>query len=125
MILPAVQETRLIPGLGRSAGEGVDYPPQYSGLENSTDYTVHGVTKRWTCLFTTFLALSILLFLSGSDGKESACCAGDLGSIPGPERSPRDNGSPFKYSCLESPMDGGAWWGTIHGIAKSQPRLSD
>ena len=37
-----------IPGSGRSTGEGIDYPLQYSGLENSTDCTVHGVTKSWT-----------------------------------------------------------------------------
>ena len=49
-------------------------------------------------------------FLGGSAGKESACNAGDLGSIPGLERSPGEvNGSPLRYSCLENPMDGGAW----------------
>ena len=39
-----------IPGLGRSPGEGTGYPLQYSGLEKSMDYTVHGVAKSWTCL---------------------------------------------------------------------------
>ena len=49
-------------------------------------------------------------FPRGSDGKASAYNAGDLGSIPGSERSPREgNGDPLKYSCLENPMDGGAW----------------
>ena len=48
---------------------------------------------------------------SGSDGKESVCNAGDLGSIPGSERSPGEgNGSPLQDSCLENPMDRGAWW---------------
>ena len=47
---------------------------------------------------------------SGSDGKESAYSAGDLGSIPGSGRSPVEgNGTPLQYSCLENPMDGGAW----------------
>ena len=47
----------------------------------------------------------------GSDGKESACDAGDPGSIPGSGRSPREqNGSPLQYSCLESSMYRGAWW---------------
>ena len=47
---------------------------------------------------------------SGSDGKASVCNAGDTGSIPGLGRSPGDgNGSPLQYSCLENPMDGGAW----------------
>ena len=35
------------------------------------------------------------------------------------------NGTPLQHSCLENPMDGGAWWATVHGVAKSQPRLSD
>ena len=58
--------------------------------------------------------------------KTSVCNAGDLGSIPGLGRSPGEgNGSPLQYSCLENPMDGGAWWATVHGVAKSQTRLSD
>ena len=65
-------------------------------------------------------------FLGGSDGEESACNAGDLGSIPRSERSPGEgNGNPLQYSCLENPMDGGAWWGTVHGAAKSQTRRDD
>ena len=48
----------------------------------------------------------------------------DMGSIPGLERSPEEgNGNPFQYSCLENPMDTGAWWATVHGVAKSQTRL--
>ena len=55
-------------------------------------------------------------FPGGSDGKESACNAGDLGSIPGLGTSPGEgNGNPLQYSCLENPMDGGAWWATVHG----------
>ena len=53
-------------------------------------------------------------FPGGSDGKESACNAGDLGSIPGSGRSPRKgNGNPLQYSCLENPMDRGAWWAIL------------
>ena len=53
--------------------------------------------------------------------KESACNVGDLGSIPGSGRSPGEgNGNPLQYSCLENSMDGGAWWATVHGVAKSQ-----
>ena len=60
------------------------------------------------------------------DGKESACNAGDLGLIPGSGRSPGEgNGYPLQCSCLENPMDRGAWWATVHGVAKSQTRLSD
>ena len=65
-------------------------------------------------------------FPGGSEGKESACNPGDLGSIPGSGRSPGEgNGNPLQYSCLENPMDGGAWWATIHGVAKSWTQLSN
>ena len=67
-----------------------------------------------------------LLFPGGSEGTESACNVGDLGSIPGLGRSPGEgNGNPLQYSCLEKPMDGGAWWATVNGVAKSRTRLSD
>ena len=56
----------------------------------------------------------------------SACNAGDLGSILGLGRSPGEgNGTPLQYSCLENPMGGEAWWATVHGVAKSQTRLSN
>ena len=59
-------------------------------------------------------------FSGGSDGKESAYNAGDLGSIPGSGRSPREgNGNPLQNSCLENPMDRGAWQAVFHGSAKS------
>ena len=58
-------------------------------------------------------------FLAGSDSKESACNAGDVGSIPGSGRSPGEgNGKPIQYSCLENFMDGGAWRATVHRVAK-------
>ena len=60
-------------------------------------------------------------FPGGSDGKASAYNEGDPGSIPGSERTPGEgNGNPLQYSCLENPMDGGAWSATVHGITKSQ-----
>ena len=68
-------------------------------------------------------------FADGSDGKESACnarAAGDVGSIHGLGRSPGGgNGNPLQYSCLENPMDRGAWWAAVHGVAKSRTRLSN
>ena len=65
-------------------------------------------------------------FLDDSDGKESACNAGDLGLIPGLGRSPTEgNGYPPQYSCLENFTDRGAWRATVHGVAKSQTQLSD
>ena len=55
------------------------------------------------------------------DSKESACNGGDSGSIPGLRISPGErNGYPLQYSCLENPMDKGAWWATAHGVTKSQ-----
>ena len=60
-------------------------------------------------------------FPAGSDGKESACNAGDLGSIPGLGRSSGEgNGNPLQYSCLENSTDRGACWATVHGVTKSQ-----
>ena len=61
------------------------------------------------------------LGFSGSSAvKASASSAGDPGLIPGLGRSPGEgNGTPLQYSCLENPMDGGAWWATVHGVAES------
>ena len=65
-------------------------------------------------------------FPGGSEVKVSARNAGDLGSIPGLGRSPGEgNGNPLQYPCLENPMDGGAWWATVHGVAESRTQLSD
>ena len=57
----------------------------------------------------------------GSDRKESACKAEDLGLIPGLGRSPGEgNGYPLQYSCLENSMDRGIWQATLHGVAMSR-----
>ena len=65
-------------------------------------------------------------FPGGSDGKVSDSNAGAPGSIPGSGISPAGrNGNPLQYSCLENSMDRGAWWATVHGVAKSRTRLSD
>ena len=65
-------------------------------------------------------------FPGGSDGKECTCGAGDMCSILRLGRSPgEENGYPLQYSCLENSMDRGAWWATVHGVAKSQTQLSD
>ena len=54
-------------------------------------------------------------FPGGAEVKASACNVGDLGLISGSGRSPGEgNGNPLQYSCLENPMDGGAWWATVH-----------
>ena len=57
-----------------------------------------------------------------SESKESACNAGDPGFLPGPGKG---NGNTLQYSCLENPIDGGAWRATAQGVAKRQTRLSD
>ena len=65
-------------------------------------------------------------FPSSSEVKVSACDVGDPGLIPGLGRSPGEgNGNPLQYSCLENPMDRGAWWAIVHGVPKSRTRLSD
>ena len=58
-------------------------------------------------------------FPGGSDGKASACNAGDLGLTPGLGRSPGEgNGNPLQYSCLENPTDGGAWQAIVHKVTR-------
>ena len=72
-------------------------------------------------------------FPGGSDGRvclpqmvEPDGRVGDLGSVPGSGRSPEEgNGNPLQFSCLGNSMDKGAWWATVHGVAKRQTRLSD
>ena len=70
------------------------------------------------------MSLTSLAFAScqgGSVSKESAGNAGDLGSIPGSGRSPGEgNGNSLQYSCLENPMDRGAWWATVHGVTRDR-----
>ena len=70
--------------------------------------------------------LAKMCFPGGSECMESACSAGDPCSIPGLGRSPGEgNGYPLQYSCLGNPMDRGAWWATVHGVAKSCTWLND
>ena len=74
---------------------------------------IHGVSNGRISLFLGF-------FPGGSDHKECACNVGDLGLISGSGRSPGEgNGNPLQYSCLENPMDGGAWQATVHEVAES------
>ena len=76
--------------------------------------------------FMVLVNINTWTFFGGSDGKESACNAGDLGLIPGLGRSPGEvNGNSLQYPCLGNSMDRGTWQATVHGIAKSQARLSN
>ena len=82
------------------------------------------LTLKEIPLFVPYGIGLILGSPGGSDSKESACNAGDPGSIPGLRRSAGEwNGYPLQYSCLENYMDRGAWLATVHGVPKS--RLSD
>ena len=94
-------------------------PPWFSNLTKKTvkiyPLKIHALPA---IIYTSFVC-----FPSDSEVKASACNAGDLGSIPGLGRSPGEgNGNPLQYSCLENPMDRGAWWATVHGVAKSRTR---
>ena len=105
-------------------------PLQCSCLENPRDEGAwwavnYGVTRSWTRLKRLSSSSSSSIYVSfpaGSDSKESACSAGNLGSIPGLGRSPGEgNGNPLQYSCLENPIDidRGAWQAIVHGVAKN------
>ena len=73
-----------------------------------------------------WLTWVIWCFLGGSEGKASACNAGDLGLISGSGRCLGEgNGNPLQYSCLENSIDGGAWWATVHWVSKNWTRLND
>ena len=73
-----------------------------------------------TVLATKYAPFNCLaVFPCSSVGKETACKAGDSGLIPELGRSPGEgNGNPLQYSCLENPMDRGAWWAIVYGITR-------
>ena len=73
------------------------------------------------CIHTATCAQNTCMgFPGGADGEESACRSGDPGLVPGSGRSPGEgNGNPLQCSCLENPMDRGAWRATVHGVSKS------
>ena len=82
--------------------------------------------ELWTEVRDIVQETGIKTIPCGSDGKASACNAGDLGSIPGSGRFPGEgNGNPLQFSCLENSMDRGAWQAAGHGVAKSRTRLSN
>ena len=72
------------------------------------------------CASRVFIVLLIMDLPGGSDGKESAWNARDLGLILGLERSSGEgNDSPLQYACLDNPMERETWWVTVHGVTKS------
>ena len=126
----------MFPGLGRSTGEEIGYPLQYSWaslvaqlLKNPpamqgprfTSWVRKIHWRRDRLLTPVFLGFS-----GDSHSKEFPCNAGDLGSIPGMGRSLREeNGYPLQYSGLENFMERGAGQAAVHGVAKSRTRMSD
>ena len=142
-----------IPGLGRPPGGGHGDPLQYSCLENSMNRgawwsAVHGVATSQTRLsdftFTFhFHALEKEMATHSSVLAWRIPGTGEPGGLPsmGSHRVRHDltwlrssssmhlygegNGNPLQYSCLENLMDGGAWWAAVHGVRRSQTRLSD
>ena len=87
---------------------------------------MYGVAESRTQLKRLSSSSSLTMgFPDGSDVKASACSAGDLESIPGLGRSPGGgHGNPLQCSRLENPMDRGAWWAAVYGVAQSQTRLT-
>ena len=114
-------ETQLCP-FGHAPLSVVSFP-----VSDCSTPTVPGAAQRGLqTQFFSFLSADSYFLLFGSEVKASACNAGDLGSIPGLGRFPGEgNGNPLQYPCLENPVDGGAWWVTVHGVAKSRTRLSN
>ena len=105
----------LTPGLKRSPGVGNGNPPQYSCLENSMDsgpwWTISSeLAKSWLDTVKLMYPLSMH---SRSHFPWKKTLSGE------------GNGTPLQYSCLENPMDGGAWWAAVHEVAKSRTWLSD
>ena len=114
---------------------------KYSQSRNGNPYMIHNpsiiclllisqhplLASLHTATTPAFLSSTTILGLSWySDGKESACNAGDPGLIPGSGRFPGEgNGKQLHYSYLENSMDRGAWWAAVRGAARSRTRLSD
>ena len=92
------------------------------GLDESQfSHLMKAGNNNLTYMFVRIKMQSCMPHPGGSDSKESACNVGNLASIPGSGRFPEEgNGSPLQYSCLENPMDRGAWPATVHGVTKSR-----
>ena len=100
----------------------VEYGLYYVEVCSLYNHFLESFYHKWVLNFvrTFFCTYWSLGFPGGSDGKKSACNAGDPSLIPGSGRSPREgNGNPLQYSGLGNPMDRGTWWwATVHGVTK-------
>ena len=145
----SLEKTLMLGGIGGRRRRGRQRMRWLNGITNSMDMSlselwelvmdreawraaIHGVEKSWTRLSDwTKLNWSVHYggFPGDASGKEPACqCRRlrDVGSIFVLGRSPGEkHGNPLQYSCLENPMDRGAWWAMVHGVAKSQTWLGD
>ena len=121
----------LIPGSGNSGGEGIGSPFQYSWASLVAQLVKNPPAVQETLVWflgqefpwrrDRLLTPVFLGFLGGSVGKEFACSAGDLGSVPGLGRSPGEGYCyPLQYSGLENSMDY-----IVHGVTKNRTRLSN
>ena len=91
---------------------------------NSEDQENLHYIYLYLSIYNLFIYNLLFIFPGGSDGKESACNAGDLGLIPGLERSPGEgNGNLLQYSCLKNPTDREAWQAIIQRVTRSWTRL--
>ena len=96
-----------------------------SSFSPKLSWTIHCYDSKHTSV-PCLIALDSLVALAVKNLPASAGDVGDLGSIPGSGRSPAGgHGNPLQYSCLENPMEGEAWWATVHGVAKSCTQLRD
>ena len=123
------RDTRRSPGedIGRDCIDAVECCQQPLGGRHGT-YSPSELPEEaslpkprfWTSGLQNWKTTNFWGFPGSSDGKESACNAGEPGSVPGWGRSPGEgNGYPLQYCCLENPMDKGAWWASDPGVTKS------
>ena len=128
--LAVVQEQQFVPAPGFDPWLGkIPWRREWLPTPVFLPGNFHGFYSPWgrqESDTTEQLSLTHSCFPGDASGKEPATPGDirDLGLIPGSGRLPGEgNGNPLQYSCLENPVDRGAWWATVHGVAKSQTRL--
>ena len=126
---PRRQERRISASTKQSIDQGMEasYSAMYWGRSTHICYICDAtVLSAHTLPFVHLYMRIFHLHPGGSDGKESACNVGELGSIPWSGRSLGErNGCPLQYFCLENSMDKGARWATVHRVSKSWAQLRD
>ena len=135
LIMHRARAQKQSPVLVAGAPSPLLYPPLSRKQQHSQDLhltMVHGTggdfkAKRHNGIVEDSLPKPRWCFPGGTSGKEPPANSGDVrdtGSVPGSGRCPGEgNGYSLQYSCLENPMDRGAWWATVHGVTKSQTQL--